>query len=75
MPDQVIARVCQIDKLRRLSDTADKLHAELAALKTGGEKAKTKLKVGVEGNRHDMQQTLEELRLHKKQIEYSQGCE
>ena len=60
----------QIDKLRRLSDTADKLHGELAALKTGGEKAKVKLKAAVEANRHDMQQTLEELRLHKKQIEH-----
>jgi RNA polymerase primary sigma factor len=64
-----IAKVLkQIDKLRKLSDANDSLTTDMGALKVA-DKGRVKLKQALESNRVDMQRTLEELRLHKKQID------
>ncbi len=60
--------VKQIDKLKRLSEAAEKLHEQLSTTKSA-DKNRAKLKQSVDGNRQELQQTLEEMRLHKKQIE------
>ncbi|RYF03199.1 MAG: sigma-70 family RNA polymerase sigma factor, partial [Deltaproteobacteria bacterium] len=59
----------QIDKLRKLSDAADEVGVQILEIKSVQDKGRIKLKAQAETQRQEMQQTLEELRLHKKQIE------
>lgn len=56
----------QIEKIGKLSEACMKLHEQLGK---GTDKLKEKARTQWEAARHEMQQTLEELRLHKKQID------
>ena len=58
----------QIEKIGKLSEATQKLQAELN-LKKGSVKIKDKQRLQWEASRQEMQQTLEDLRLHKKQID------
>ena len=58
----------QIDKLQTSQRGGRKAHEQVSTTKAA-DKGRAKLKQALEANRQEMQQTLEEMRLHKKQID------